>query len=220
MTDTTLNRFLAWGTAAQRTAFTPSVPTPASGPNQVYEWEESDTGLRWAYVNGGWVQGVSGFGATVSPAAIGSNQNNYSPAGLATAGVLRLTASAPVNITGLLAPTPTNQTLLLAVLGGSSNIVLTNEDASSTAANRFDIGGNTSLPAESSVLLYYDSTTARWRLIGQIPGAGTGTVTSVSADTVYLSVSPNPITTTGTVSATTLTESSVDSAQHQLCGGI
>jgi hypothetical protein len=211
---------LAWGTAAQRGAFTPSVPTPASGPNQVYEWEESDTGLRWAFVNGAWVQGVSGFGATISPGSLGGNQNNYSPAGLATAGLVRLTASVPINITGLLAPTPTNQTLVLAILTGSSTITLTSEDASSTAANRFGIPANIALAAELSAMLAYDATSARWRVVGGTNPAAAGTVTSVSADATYLSVSPNPITTTGTVSATTLTESSVDSTQHRLCGGI
>lgn len=47
---------------------------------------------------------------------------------------------------------------------------------------------------------------------------GTGTVTSVGTDGTYLT--GGPITTSGTVSPTTLTESSVDGAQHRLCGGI
>lgn len=55
MTDATLNRFLAWGTAAARAAFTPSVPSPASGPSQAYLWAESDTGLLYAYVSAAWV---------------------------------------------------------------------------------------------------------------------------------------------------------------------
>lgn len=58
MTDHSLNRFVAQGTAAQRAAFTPSPPTPASGPSQGYVWYETDTGLVWAWYTGGsdWVQ--------------------------------------------------------------------------------------------------------------------------------------------------------------------
>ena len=53
MTDTTLNRFISQGTAAQRAAFTPSPPTAASGPAQGYYWFETDTGLLWAWYTGG-----------------------------------------------------------------------------------------------------------------------------------------------------------------------
>lgn len=49
MTDATLNRFLSEGTHAQRLAFTPSPPTPASGPAQAYFWLETDTGLAFAW---------------------------------------------------------------------------------------------------------------------------------------------------------------------------
>lgn len=55
MTDTTLNRFLASGTAAERAAFTPDPPTPASGPDPVYLWFETDTGDTYAW-DGSWNQ--------------------------------------------------------------------------------------------------------------------------------------------------------------------
>lgn len=47
---------------------------------------------------------------------------------------------------------------------------------------------------------------------------GTGTVTNVATDDTY--VSGGPITSTGTISATTTTKSAVDSALHAMCGGI
>lgn len=53
MTDTTLNRFLASGTAAERAAFTPSPPTPGSGPDPTYVWHETDTGDTYAWDFGG-----------------------------------------------------------------------------------------------------------------------------------------------------------------------
>jgi hypothetical protein len=49
MTDSTLNRFLASGTNAERLAFTPNPPTPASGPSQSYLWHEEDTGNTYCW---------------------------------------------------------------------------------------------------------------------------------------------------------------------------
>lgn len=47
---------------------------------------------------------------------------------------------------------------------------------------------------------------------------GAGTVTNIATDGTYMS--GGPITTTGTITVTTLAKSSIDSAQHTLCGGI
>jgi len=54
MSDSTLNRVVASGTAAQRAAFTPSPATPASGPAQGYIWYETDTGLLWTWTGSVW----------------------------------------------------------------------------------------------------------------------------------------------------------------------
>ena len=43
--DLTLNRFLSSGTEAERAAFVPDPPTPASGPDQGYVWFATDSGL-------------------------------------------------------------------------------------------------------------------------------------------------------------------------------
>lgn len=53
MSDSTLNRFLSSGTAAERGAFTPDPPTPASGPDPTYIWFETDTGDTYAWDFGG-----------------------------------------------------------------------------------------------------------------------------------------------------------------------
>lgn len=214
MTDQTLNRFLAGDTDATRTGFTPSVPTPASGPKQGYLFYEYDTNTTWLYNtnNTTWYPLVGG--GVLSPAAITVSQNDYNPAGLGTCTVLRLTATGAVNITGLTAPTTGQQLILLANVG-SNTITLTNEDASSTAANRFDLAGNFGLGGGGLTLLAYDVTSSRWRLIPA--STASGTVTSVSGDGTYLS---GTVTISGSIGATTLTESSVDSAQHRMCGGI
>lgn len=216
MADQTLNRFLAYGTDATRTAFTPSVPSPASGPSQVYIWYTTDTGLWWAYANGAW-QIIGALGATISPASLSTSQNNYNPSGLSTAGVIRLTASAPVNITGLTAPTPgNNQTIVLTVLAASSTITFKSLSGSSSAANQFGIASDLAVAASTTILLSYDSTSSLWRIVSG--GGGGGGVTSVATDNTY--ITGGTITSTGTISATTTTESAVDSSLHRLCGGI
>lgn len=68
MTDTTLNRFLSRGTNAQRLAFTPSPPTPASGPSPLYIWYETDTGDTYAY-DGSWHKVNSAAGANPTATA-------------------------------------------------------------------------------------------------------------------------------------------------------
>lgn len=49
MSNTNLNQFISYGTAAQRAAFTPSPPTPASGPSPGYVWIETDTHQMYGY---------------------------------------------------------------------------------------------------------------------------------------------------------------------------
>lgn len=55
MSDTTLNRFLARGTNAERLAFTPVPPTPASGPDNLYVFYETDTGNVFMWDGADWV---------------------------------------------------------------------------------------------------------------------------------------------------------------------
>lgn len=65
MSDTTLNRFVASGTAAERAAFVPSPPQQPMGPILLYVWYETDTGetylgvpegsplmITWSSLNG------------------------------------------------------------------------------------------------------------------------------------------------------------------------
>ena len=168
MTDTTLNRFLAYGNAAARGAFTPSPPTPASGPSPAYVWYETDTGLFWIY-DGSWVQlgaigGAFSLSGAISPTALAAQADNYNPTGLSGAAIIRLTASAPEPITGIVAPS-TGRVILLANIG-TNTITLKNENASSTAANRFNLTADYSLTGSKSCLIWYDLTSARWRLVG------------------------------------------------------
>jgi hypothetical protein len=58
MADSKLNQFLASGTNAERVAFTPTPPTPASGPDSGYFFFETDTNnaYAWDSAAAAWVQ--------------------------------------------------------------------------------------------------------------------------------------------------------------------
>jgi hypothetical protein len=97
----------------------------------------------------------------LAPAQITSNQNDYNPAGLATASLVRLNSDASRDVTGLQGGVDGR---LVAVFNiGSNNIVLKDENASSSAANRFAFGADITLGAKQSIVLLYDSTSSRWR---------------------------------------------------------
>jgi hypothetical protein len=99
-----------------------------------------------------------------SPAQITSDQNNYTPT---VAGIIRLSSDASRSITGLTFSTAQvdgQQTMIANV--GAQNIVLVNESASSTAGNRFHntTGADITLEPDKQARLWYDATTARWRV--------------------------------------------------------
>lgn len=106
-----------------------------------------------------------------SPAQITANQNNYALTYYSGAAA-RLSSDASRNITGIdwgQATTTTNGTGMLHKMifnVGAQPIVLTHEDAASTAGNRFlnSTGASITLSANQAADLYYDFTTARWRV--------------------------------------------------------
>lgn len=170
MTDATINRFVASGTAAERAAFTPVPPTPASGPAQGYIWIEEDTDHLYvrddaagAYIGPIGHTGSQAWTAVISPSQITSDQNDYNPTSLSTAACLRLNSDASRNVTGLQGGASGR---LLAIYNvGSNAIVLKDESASSSAANRFALDSDLTLSGDTSCVLQYDGTSSRWRLI-------------------------------------------------------
>lgn len=98
----------------------------------------------------------------ISPTSLGSSQNNWSPTGLSTASTIRVTASTPINITGLVGGA-SGRIIVIHNIGANA-ITLVN-DSTSTAANRFLFGSDLVVGADKSVALQYDDTTDRWRLI-------------------------------------------------------
>jgi hypothetical protein len=116
----------------------------------------------------------------LSPAQITADQNNYEPANIGTNTIIRLSSDASRNVTGMGGGSSGEVKILVNV--GSFDIVLTNEDASSTAANRFSWpqGGSYTLTPGGSVTVAYDNTSSRWRPVS-LTGSSTYSVFDVDA---------------------------------------
>ncbi len=99
--------------------------------------------------------------AAVTPSQITADQNNYAPG---VGWFQRWSSDASRNVTGLSAGQDGQVIEIYNV--GSNNIVLVNESASSTAANRFanSTGADLTLTASKCAEGRYDSTSARWRM--------------------------------------------------------
>jgi hypothetical protein len=102
--------------------------------------------------------------AVISP-SITADQNDWSPAGLSTARIIRLSTDASRNITGLEAQQ--SGTLLSIININVNDAVLVNESGASAAANRFICpgGANYTLTSGSAASLWYDGTSTRWRFL-------------------------------------------------------
>ena len=119
--------------------------------------------------------GYLALDASLTPSTITSNQNNYAPTGINTASSLRLATDASRNITGI--PNGgaiANGRVLVINNIGSFDIVLTDEDASSTAANRFALGDDYTIGPSQAVTLIYDTSASRWRPIHPLTTSGGG----------------------------------------------
>lgn len=94
--------------------------------------------------------------------SLGADVNNWNPTGLSTCSIIRITASgATRSITGITAQ-PAG-TVLTLVNVNVNNLNCNTEDANSTAANRFVLGAT--ITANTGRSFWYDSGTARWRLL-------------------------------------------------------
>jgi hypothetical protein len=123
------------------------------------------------------------FQGDISPSQITGDQNNYNPASLSTATILRLSTDASRTITGLAGGADGRVITLLNV--GSNDLVLSGSDGSSSAANQFSFAGTYTIGAQGGLTLIYDSTSSRWRITAamgsgfqRFTGSGTWTMPS------------------------------------------
>lgn len=102
------------------------------------------------------------------------SQNNLS---FSEADTIRANNASTLTLTGLTAPAspakPAKRLILVAI--GAGTVVLNNEDATSTAANRIITGTGAALTLAASTgwaALVYDDTSDRWRVLGSSAAAG------------------------------------------------
>lgn len=114
------------------------------------------------------------IGGQVTPPALAVSANDYNPAHAPVAGVLCVSASSAVNITGMAAPAFPLVRHLINV--GANTITLTKQDAASLAANRFEMGGAShALLAGQGAAIYYHLGIARWVLLHESTSGVIGT---------------------------------------------
>ncbi len=113
--------------------------------------------------------------AATIKAQITSNQNDYD-IGAKTGLSFAINSDAARDITGILATSVADGTLLFIQNTGSYAFTLKDESASSTAANRFALTGDFALAPDAGCILQYNATSSRWRLLTP-GGAGMNKVT-------------------------------------------
>lgn len=106
------------------------------------------------------------FSGVVTPAALTSQEDDYQAAnGLsscANSTILRLSSDANRTVTGLSCGQTDNAFRVIYNVG-VNEINLPNENASSTAANRFLFSADVNLQPASSIAIIYDGASQRWR---------------------------------------------------------
>lgn len=127
----------------------------------------------------------------ISPPALSASVNDYAPTGLPAAAVIRLGATATWSVTGL---NVAGWTVKQKVLINTSTfpILIPNQSASSSAANRFlnESGGDFVLAPNALVWNYLDSTTGSIRVANSLRSAPIAIGNSGAAKTVDFTKSP------------------------------
>lgn len=118
----------------------------------------------------------------MTPTQLTANQNDWDPVDvddatidLDAATIIRASTDASRNLTGIVAPTA--ERLLILENVGAFDLVI-KHNVTSTAANRFYCPNDTdvTLQKDSSIILVYDLTSARWRVVGGAGGGGSGSL--------------------------------------------
>ncbi len=102
-------------------------------------------------------------------AAVSTDQNNYAPAGLATANRIFISSTANINISGIQGPATNGQMLLIHNTTGIGTQTLLPASTLSSSSNRFIAPYPVVIRPGNSVALDYDSTGGGWRLAQNIP---------------------------------------------------
>lgn len=133
----------------------------------------------------------------ITPAQITGDQNDYNPTNSANASIWRVASDASGRLVSGIVAGRNGQILTLTNVGAFM-LILEQNNLNSSAGNRFSFSTARSLPlfANTSVTLYYDTTSAVWRNVAPInPMVGVITTNS-GAVTVSASVAETTVFTT------------------------
>ena len=98
--------------------------------------------------------------------SITANTNNLSVPVLDNFVLIHLTSTGNFSLTGLVPPDITLGWWMVIYNTGTNNIIFKNNDAGSTAQNRFLLGSDKTLQADEGIALIYDTDDLRWRSFG------------------------------------------------------
>ncbi len=114
------------------------------------------------------------FGGNFSSASLSANTNNLLITGLASSILVRISSTANVDLTGIVVPDNTKAYFFnifninpQAPAPGAYSITFKNQNAGSTAQNRFLLGADVNLQPGEGVTLIYDPVDLRWRSPGK-----------------------------------------------------
>lgn len=108
--------------------------------------------------------GAVAFSAITTPPTITVDQNNYNPTNFEDFNVIRLSASVNIEITGIESSNVAIGQSFILVNVSTFNIKLKNNNNNSLAVNRFMLKGDLTLEKDESLIIWYDTTTLRWRV--------------------------------------------------------
>lgn len=123
----------------------------------------------------------------ISPTQLVANTNDWAPTGLAGALTIRVSTDVQRDLTGLTGGADGRMMIIAAIDNG---LKLKDQSSSSSASNRFALGGSdVTLAVNQAALLQYDSTSSRWRLIGGTGSGGGGSTTFTALTDTFASYS-------------------------------
>jgi hypothetical protein len=103
------------------------------------------------------------FSGALTPTTLAADQNDYNPANLSLAAILRINGgAADRNITGL-AGGASGRVIVVENIGTTNNLILKNQSASSSSANRFLFPADVTIAPNDAITLWYDGTSNFWR---------------------------------------------------------
>lgn len=104
----------------------------------------------------------------ITPTALAGNVNDYAPTNGLAAATWRVSATIPANITGILAPLPTQRAYRITIFNiGPSTITFQHNNAGSVVTNRLlnKTGADVAIITNSSIVYVYDTITLQWRQV-------------------------------------------------------